>query len=93
MEKDIGAQFGEFSVETKYEDIPQETLEFTKCLTLKTVAGMLAGSTKPTAQRMARIIRDRKFPAELGAIGRVLKPQSGGSFSKGLFCTCQRPGG
>ena len=73
MEKDIGAELVEFAVRTKYEDIPKEILEFTKCLTLKTVAGMLAGSTTPTAQKMAGIIRDRKLPEECGVIGSDFK--------------------
>jgi len=69
MEKDIGTQLAEFAVVTKYEDIPKETLEFTKCLTLKTVAGMLAGSTKPSARKMAGLIRDKKLPEEVGVMG------------------------
>ncbi|HUV59688.1 MAG TPA: MmgE/PrpD family protein [Desulfatiglandales bacterium] len=73
MEKEIGAQLVEFAVETKYEDIPEETLEFTKCLTLKTVAGMLAGSTKPSAQKMAGIIKDKKLPEDCGVIGSDFK--------------------
>lgn len=69
MEKNIGTQLAEFAVVTKYEDIPKETLEFTKCLTLKTVAGMLAGSTKPSARKMAGLIRDKKLPEEVGVMG------------------------
>ncbi|HUV59686.1 MAG TPA: MmgE/PrpD family protein [Desulfatiglandales bacterium] len=73
MERDVATQLIEFAVDTKYEDIPEETLEFTKCLTLKTVAGMLAGSTTPSAQKMAGIIRDRKLPEECGVIGSDFK--------------------
>ena len=40
----ISKQLSEFLVETKLKDIPKETIEFTKQLGLKTVAGMLNGS-------------------------------------------------
>jgi hypothetical protein len=33
MGRDIAAQLVEFAVRTKYESIPEEVLEFTKCLT------------------------------------------------------------
>jgi len=81
MEKDIGTQLVEFAVNTKYEDIPKETLEFTKCLTLKTVAGMLAGSRKPSGQKMAGVIRDRRLPEEVGVMGSGFKT----SLWEGLF--------
>lgn len=73
MEKDIGLQLVEFAVKTKYKDIPRETLEFTKCLTLKTVAGMLAGSVKPSGQKMAGLIRGKKSPEKLGVVGSGFK--------------------
>ncbi len=69
MEKEVGTLLAEFAVETKYEDIPEEVLEFTKGLTLKTVAGMLAGSVKPSGQKMAGCIRDQKLSEEVGIIG------------------------
>ncbi|HUV59682.1 MAG TPA: MmgE/PrpD family protein [Desulfatiglandales bacterium] len=73
MERDVATQLIEFAVEAKYEDIPEETIEFTKCLTLKTVAGMLAGSTTASAQKMAGIIRDQKLPEECEIIGSDFK--------------------
>ena len=73
MEKDIAGQLSEFTVHTKLEDIPDDILEFTKCLTLKTVAGMLAGSITASAQKMASLIREKKLPEEVGIIGSDFK--------------------
>ena len=69
MEKDIGRQLVEFAVGIRYDALPPEVSEFTKSLTLKTVAGILAGSTKPSGKKMARLIRDKKLPGEAGIIG------------------------
>ncbi|MFH0843895.1 MAG: MmgE/PrpD family protein [Pseudomonadota bacterium] len=73
MEKDIGKEFIEFAVKTRYEDIPQETLQFTKYLTLKTVSGMLAGSEKPAGKKMAGMIKDQKLPQEVRVVGGGFK--------------------
>ena len=56
MGKDIATQLVEFAIGTKYEDIPQEVIDYTKRLTLKTISGMIAGSTKPSGQKMAGIM-------------------------------------
>lgn len=40
----------EFAVETKYQNIPGEVLAFTKGMVMKTVAGIIAGSAKPSGQ-------------------------------------------
>ncbi len=66
---EIITELVEFAAETKYLDIPKEVLDFTKVLTLKTVAGMVVGSTKPSGRKMARFIRDRKLPEDVGVIG------------------------
>ncbi len=73
MEREIGTLLAEFAVKTKYEDIPEEVLQFTKGLTLKTVAGMLAGSVKPSGQKMAGCIRDQKLSEEVGIMGSSSK--------------------
>jgi hypothetical protein len=39
MKRDISKQLVEFTFKTKYEDLPEEVIEFTKLLLLKTVAG------------------------------------------------------
>ncbi|MFH1481227.1 MAG: MmgE/PrpD family protein [Pseudomonadota bacterium] len=73
MAKDISQQLVEFAVNTRYEDIPEETLVFTKCLTLKTVAGMLGGSRKPSGKKMAGLIREKRYPEQFGVIGGGFK--------------------
>jgi 2-methylcitrate dehydratase PrpD len=73
MKNDIGTQLVEFAVKTKYENIPEEIIDFTKGLTLKTIAGMLAGSTKPSSQKMAGLIKGKKSPSEVGVAGSGFK--------------------
>jgi len=73
MEKDITKQLVEFAVRTKYDDIPKKVLTYAKQLTLKTVAGMLAGSVKPSGQKMAQVVSVQKRFEELGVIGSGLK--------------------
>lgn len=73
MEKDITTKLVEFVLHTKYENIPKEVSEFCKLLTLKTVSGMLAGSTKPSGRKLARIIKNQKHPEEVGVMGSGFK--------------------
>lgn len=69
MKKDAIAQLVEFANETKYREIPKEVVDFAKGLTLKTVAGMLAGSAKPSGRKMTRLIQDRGSREDVGVIG------------------------
>jgi 2-methylcitrate dehydratase PrpD len=73
MSKDINSRLAEFTAKTKYEDIPKETLEFTKYLTFKNIANTLAGSVTTSGQRMAGIIREQRLPEEVGVIGGGFK--------------------
>jgi len=73
VENDIARQLSAFSVQTKFDNIPNDTIEFTKCLTLKTIAGMLAGSTTSSAKKMADIIRNKQLPEEACIIGSDFK--------------------
>jgi 2-methylcitrate dehydratase PrpD len=68
-EEEIIQELIEFATNTRYLDIPEEVVKFTKGLTLKTVAGMVVGSTKPAGRKMARMIKDRRLPADIGVIG------------------------
>jgi 2-methylcitrate dehydratase PrpD len=68
-EQEIIHELINFATETRYLDIPQEVVEFTKILTLKTVAGMLVGSTKPSGRKMTRMIKDLRLSDEVGVIG------------------------
>ena len=69
----IGQQLAEFTVKTKLEDVPKETIEFVKQLILKTTAGMLAGSVFPAGDKVTKFILERNQAPEVGVIGRSLK--------------------
>jgi 2-methylcitrate dehydratase PrpD len=69
MERDISKQLVEFTFRTKYEALPEEVIEYTKLLLLKTVAGILAGSIKPSGKKMAKLIKGKKLPDEVSVIG------------------------
>jgi 2-methylcitrate dehydratase PrpD len=72
-ELEISRRLIQFAVETKYEDIPEDVIEFTKALTMKTVAAMVAGADKPSGQKLATLIRNRKLPEKFGVIGSNFK--------------------
>ena len=61
--------FARFITETKYKDIPLETVRFAKELTLKNIAGMLAGSTVPTSKKIIKYVKERAGSPEAGIIG------------------------
>lgn len=69
MDIKVGKQLAKFTVETKYVDIPQDILDFTKGLTLKTVAGMVAGSSKLAGRKTSKFIKDRRLTGEVGVVG------------------------
>ena len=69
----IGERLAEFAAKTKLEDVPTETIDFTKELILKTTAGMLAGSLFPAADKVIEFIKERKQSPEVGVIGRSFK--------------------
>lgn len=73
MKNDVTKRLVDFAVNTKYKDIPKETIEFTKCLILKTISGTLAGALKPSGQKMAKIIRDKGNRKEFTVIGGGFK--------------------
>jgi 2-methylcitrate dehydratase PrpD len=69
MEHEITKELARFTVETRYPDIPDNVLDFAKGLTLKTTAGMLAGSTNPASRKISNLIKDRNLPEDVGVIG------------------------
>lgn len=69
MSTEIAYQLAKLVVETKYPEIPAEVVNFTKGLTLKTTAGMTAGSAMPSPRKLAKIIKDRKLPEDVNVIG------------------------
>src|SRR5271157_5984013 len=82
----ISKRLCEFLVETKFKDVPQETVEFTKQLGLKTVAGMLNGSKRPAGRRIASFIKDQGGPSEASLIGSGFKSSvENANFANGIF--------
>ncbi len=73
MSTEIAERLAEFITKTKLEDVPKEAVEFTKCLALKTVAGILAGSAVPSGKKMAEFVRKRKHVPEVGVMGHAFK--------------------
>ena len=69
MNTEIVTELARFVVKTNYPEIPQNVLEFTKGLILKTTAGMIAGSGMPSSRKITKIIKDRKLPEEVGVVG------------------------
>ncbi len=73
MKSGVTKRLVEFAVETKYEDIPEDALQFSKCLILKTIAGTLAGSLKPSGKKMAKIIYDQNNQKSSTVVGAGFK--------------------
>lgn len=69
----IAMELAQFTVATRYEDIPPQVVEFTKGLTLKTVAAALAGSALPQSRKVTSIVRERRLPQDVGIIGSGFK--------------------
>jgi len=69
MGKEISTRLAEFITETQYPEIPQEVLTFTKQLTMKTVAGMVVGSSLPPSRKIANIVKNRNLNGDIGVIG------------------------
>lgn len=65
----IADRLAEFIAGTTFADIPAETVEFTKALTLKCVAGMVAGSVVPTSEKIVAYVRARGGAPEASVIG------------------------
>jgi len=69
MDIQVGKQLAKFAVETRYVDVPEDIVDFAKGLTLKTVAGMVAGSAKLAGRKAAKLIKDRRLTEEVGVVG------------------------
>jgi len=63
----VDMELSEFIARTRFHDIPEDVLEFTKMIMMKTVAGMLFGSTVPSSKRFIRFSKTGKD--EAGVIG------------------------
>lgn len=62
-----------FIKETKLENIPAETVRFTKELSLKTLAGMVAGSSTDAAKPIIDYVKETQDFSDAGVIGCKFK--------------------
>ena len=69
----IADVLAKFIRETKLENIPPETLRFTKELSLKTLAGMVAGSATGAAKPIIDYVKDTQSFPDAGVIGCKFK--------------------
>lgn len=73
MSTKIEDQLVDFIIRTKLENVPEETVNFTKGLILKTISGILAGSTMPTGKKMAKFVREQGQKKNVGLMGHGTK--------------------
>jgi 2-methylcitrate dehydratase PrpD len=59
----------EWVASVDYKDFPEETVEFTKALLLKTIAGMLAGSREPAARILTAYCAEQGGTPDAGVVG------------------------
>ena len=65
----IAGQIAEFVYWTQFENIPEETVSYTRLLTSKIVAAMLAGSRTVAGERAVAYAEENNSIAKIGAIG------------------------
>lgn len=65
----LSDRIAEFVADTNFDDIPKETVFFTKHLSSKIVAAMLSGSTTPAGRKTAEYIKSKQGSEEAGVIG------------------------
>lgn len=68
MNAKVETQLAEFITRTSYADIPAEVVEFAKLLMLKTVAGIVCGSAKPSGRKMAELVKRHKGAGDVRVI-------------------------
>jgi len=80
----VDMELSEFIARTRFHDIPEDVLEFTKVIMMKTVAGMLYGSTVPSSKRFIRFSKTGKD--EAGVIGCGFRTSTeAAAFINGVF--------
>lgn len=82
----IADQFARFITETQYTDIPVKTVNFIKQLTLKCVAGTLAGSAVASSKKIIKYVKERRESPEAGVIGCGFRTSvEGATLANGYF--------
>lgn len=85
MSVEIADKLAKFIVETKLYQIPKNVQEYTKCIMLKTVAGMLYGSTTKAGRAITTMIKGHT-PSEAGVIACGFRaPIIDASLANGMF--------
>lgn len=83
----VSEKLAKFVVETGYNDIPQNSIDYTKRLTLSTLGSMLWGSTLPAGKIVIKLIKEWGGTPEVGVIGGGFKTSlpnaalAGGNFA------------
>lgn len=67
--RSISEEFGSFVESTTLKDIPEETVQFTKSLALKTLAGMIAGSATEASKPLLDYAKEDNHTQEAGVLG------------------------
>lgn len=65
----ISGEFASFVERTTLKDIPEETVQFTKSLALKTLAGMIAGSSTKASKPLLDYAKEDNHVQEAGVLG------------------------
>ena len=77
-------ELSEFTENTKFHDIPEDVIEFSKMILMKTIAGMLYGSAVPSSKKFLRFSKTGKD--EAGVIGCGFRTSTeAAAFINGLF--------
>lgn len=85
MSVEIADKLARFIVETKLHQIPENVQEYTKCIMLKTVAGMLYGSTTKAGRAITTMIKGHT-PSEAGVIACGFRaPVIDAALANGMF--------
>ena len=82
----ITEELGHFVAGVNYAELPDETTYFAKALTLKIVAGTVAGARCPNAQKVAALVRKRSLPEEVGVIGCGFRTSAWEGVLLNAFC-------
>ena len=86
MNPDVGRSLAEFTNTLEFSELGKEQIEFVKKLALKTVAGILVGTTIDTGRNMVRFIKDRKGLPDVGVMGCGFKTNLWNAvFAEGYF--------
>ncbi|GAB6171588.1 MmgE/PrpD family protein [Paradesulfitobacterium aromaticivorans] len=79
MSNSMADIFAKFIKDTTFESIPPETVRFTKEFSLKTLAGMVAGSATDAGKPIVNYLKDTESSQDAGVIGSKFKSSLEGS--------------